>query len=577
MDADGVYEGPPSPGGRPGSEENGVDNHAAGGYLLDGLDGDGELAAASVLRPEILDSVVKVYATHCEPNFSLPWQRRRQVQSTSSGFIISTPKGRRLLTNAHSVEHYTVVQVKKRGSDVKYQCTVLAIAHECDLALMTVEDEAFWADTQPLLPGGLPMLQDAIVVIGYPIGGDTVSVTAGVVSRVEMMPYSHGQAELLGVQVDSAINPGNSGGPAFNDQRQVVGVAFQGLAPTEAEAIGYIIPWVVVSHFLDDVERHGRYTGFCYAGFEWSKLENKDMRLSLSLTTPDLGVLVKHVEKPTPAAEKLSKGDVVTHIDGVPISSGGTVPYRAGARITFTYLCTRKFVGDTVTLTIVRAGKVTDITYPLGNVTDPLLVPVHETRRTPEYLVLGGLVFVALSEKYLSSEYGSQWDAKAPVRLLVRLMHTHKKEASEQVVLLSQVLNATLNRGFEHLSNCQLFAVNGTPVRNVSHLASLVDAATTDYLSFELDYDECVVVHREKALAATQDILDTHSIAAARSIGPLPGTKGGAAGGDKAAAPVVDAAAKGTPVADAATDGAPAAAKAAEAPAEPPPAATTSE
>lgn len=166
MDADGVYEGPPSPGGQPGSEENGVDNHAAGGYLLDGLDGDGELAAASVLRPEILDSVVKVYATHCEPNFSLPWQRRRQVQSTSSGFIISTPKGRRLLTNAHSVEHYTVVQVKKRGSDVKYQCTVLAIAHECDLALMTVEDEAFWADTQPLLPGGLPMLQDAIVVIG---------------------------------------------------------------------------------------------------------------------------------------------------------------------------------------------------------------------------------------------------------------------------------------------------------------------------------------------------------------------------------------------------------------------------
>lgn len=164
--------GPPSPsdGGSGGGSENGVDDL---GYLLDGLDGDGELAAASVLRPEILDSVVKVYATHCEPNFSLPWQRRRQVQSTSSGFIISSPAGRRLLTNAHSVEHYTVVQVKKRGSDVKYQCKVLAIAHECDLALLTVEEDAFWADTQPLVPGGLPMLQDAIVVIGKgpPHGG----------------------------------------------------------------------------------------------------------------------------------------------------------------------------------------------------------------------------------------------------------------------------------------------------------------------------------------------------------------------------------------------------------------------
>eukprot|EP00168_Porphyra_purpurea_P014128 TRINITY_DN4003_c0_g1_i1.p1 TRINITY_DN4003_c0_g1~~TRINITY_DN4003_c0_g1_i1.p1 ORF type:complete len:482 (-),score=109.79 TRINITY_DN4003_c0_g1_i1:342-1661(-) len=310
MDRDGSIDGDGAGGGS--GSENGVDGHSLG-YLLDGADGDGELAAASVLRPEILDAVVKVYATHSEPNYSQPWQQRRQVQSTSSGFII---EGRRLLTNAHSVEHYTVVQVKKRGSDVKYQCRVLAIAHECDLALMAVDDDAFWADTQPLRPGGLPMLQDAIVVIGYPIGGSTVSVTAGVVSRVEMMPYSHGQAELLGVQVDSAINPGNSGGPAFNSERQVVGVAFQGLAPTEAEAIGYIIPFVVVQHFLDDVARHeGRYTGFCSTGFEWSKLENKDMRASLGLTTPDLGVLVKHVDKPTPAAEQLSKGDVVTHID----------------------------------------------------------------------------------------------------------------------------------------------------------------------------------------------------------------------------------------------------------------------
>jgi len=517
MDRDGGFDEDGAPVGS--GSENGVDGHGLG-YLLDGADGDGELAAASVLRPEILDAVVKVYATHSEPNYSQPWQRRRQVQSTSSGFII---EGRRLLTNAHSVEHYTVVQVKKRGSDVKYQCRVLAIAHECDLALMEVDDDAFWADTQPLRPGGLPMLQDAIVVIGYPIGGDTVSVTAGVVSRVEMMPYSHGQAELLGVQVDSAINPGNSGGPAFNSERQVVGVAFQGLAPTEAEAIGYIIPFVVVQHFLDDVARNeGRYTGFCSTGFEWSKLENKDMRASLGLTTPDLGVLVKHVEKPTLAAEKLSKGDVVTHIDGVPISSGGTVPYRSGARISFTYLCTRKFVGDTVTLTIVRKGAVTDVSYPLGKVTDPLLVPVHESRRRPEYLVLGGLVFVALTEKYLSSEYGSQWDAKAPVRLLVRLMHTHKKFADEQVVLLSSVLNASINLGFEHLSNCQLFAVNGTPVRNVAHMAALVDAAKSEYITFDLDYDECVVLHREKALAATQAILDTHSIAAARSIGPLP-------------------------------------------------------
>lgn len=57
-------------------------------------------------------------------------------------------------------------------------------------------------------------LQDAVAVVGYPIGGDTISVTSGVVSRIEVTSYVHGSTELLGVQIDAAINSGNSGKPA---------------------------------------------------------------------------------------------------------------------------------------------------------------------------------------------------------------------------------------------------------------------------------------------------------------------------------------------------------------------------
>lgn len=77
-----------------------------------------------------MDAVVKVFCVHTEPNFSLPWQRKRQYSSSSSGFIIGE---RRVLTNAHSVEHHTQVKVKKRGSDTKYLATVLAIGTECDI------------------------------------------------------------------------------------------------------------------------------------------------------------------------------------------------------------------------------------------------------------------------------------------------------------------------------------------------------------------------------------------------------------------------------------------------------------
>ena len=55
-------------------------------------------------------------------------------------------------------------------------------------------------------------VQDAVAVVGYPIGGDTISVTSGVVSRIEVTSYVHGSTELLGVQIDAAINSGNSGG-----------------------------------------------------------------------------------------------------------------------------------------------------------------------------------------------------------------------------------------------------------------------------------------------------------------------------------------------------------------------------
>eukprot|EP01052_Picozoa_sp_SAG31_P008590 SAG31_NODE_436_length_15717_cov_5.420412_17_plen_152_part_00 len=150
-----------------------------------------EFEEARRQQSELMSSVVKVLCTHAEPNFSLPWQMRRQNQSASTGFVIDTKK-RHILTNAHSVEHHTQVKLKKRGSDAKYVATVLAIGRECDIALLTVKDKEFWVGLRALSFGPLPELQEAVAVVGYPIGGETISVTSGVVSRVEVTSYVHG-------------------------------------------------------------------------------------------------------------------------------------------------------------------------------------------------------------------------------------------------------------------------------------------------------------------------------------------------------------------------------------------------
>ena len=63
-------------------------------------------------------------------------------------------------------------------------------------------------------------------------GGDNISVTKGVVSRVEPTQYVHGASQLMAIQIDAAINPGNSGGPAIMGNK-VAGVAFQNLSGAE--------------------------------------------------------------------------------------------------------------------------------------------------------------------------------------------------------------------------------------------------------------------------------------------------------------------------------------------------------
>lgn len=68
-------------------------------------------------------------------------------------------------------------------------------------AMLTVNDDEFWEGVNPVEFGDLPALQDAVTVVGYPIGGDTISVTSGVVSRIEILSYVHGSTELLGLQV----------------------------------------------------------------------------------------------------------------------------------------------------------------------------------------------------------------------------------------------------------------------------------------------------------------------------------------------------------------------------------------
>ncbi|CAL5055827.1 unnamed protein product [Urochloa decumbens] len=459
-----------------------------------------------------MDAVVKVFCVHTEPNFSLPWQRKRQYSSSSSGFIIG---GRRVLTNAHSVEHYTQVKLKKRGSDTKYLATVLAIGTECDIALLTVSDDEFWEGVSPVEFGTLPALQDAVTVVGYPIGGDTISVTSGVVSRIEILSYVHGSTELLGLQIDAAINSGNSGGPAFNDRGKCVGIAFQSLKHEDAENIGYVIPTPVITHFIQDYEKAGEYTGFPILGIEWQKMENPDLRKSMGMKPDQKGVRVRRVEPTAPESGCLQPSDIILSFDGVDIANDGTVPFRHGERIGFSYLVSQKYTGEKALVKVLRDSKVHEFKIRLA--THKRLVAAHVKGRPPSYYIVAGFVFAAVSVPYLRSEYGKDYEYDAPVKLLVKHLHSMAESPDEQLVVVSQVLVADINIGYEEIVNTQVLAFNGQPVKNLKNLVTMVENCKDEFLKFDLEYDQIVVLETKTAKAATQDILTTHCIPSAMS------------------------------------------------------------
>ncbi|XP_009768577.1 protease Do-like 2, chloroplastic isoform X3 [Nicotiana tabacum] len=455
----------------------------------------------------LLDSKEQqVYCTHTAPDYSLPWQKQRQYTSTGSAFMIGDGK---LLTNAHCVEHDTQVKVKKRGDDTKYVAKVLARGVECDIALLSVESKDFWEGAEPLRFGRLPRLQDAVTVVGYPLGGDTISVTKGVVSRIEVTSYAHGSSELLGIQIDAAINPGNSGGPAFNDDGDCIGVAFQVYRSDDAENIGYVIPTTVVSHFLEDYERNGKYCGFPCLGVLLQKLENPALRACLKVPSNE-GVLVRKFEPTSDVSNVLKEGDVIVSFDGVHVGSEGTVPFRSSERIAFRYLISQKFSGDSVELGIIRAGefmKVQAVLKPRVH-----LVPYHIEGGQPSYIIVAGLVFTPLSEPLIEEEEDS-----IGLKLLTKARYSLAKFEGQQIVVLSQVLANEVNIGYEDMSNEQVLKLNGTRIKNIHHLAHLVDSCKGKYLVFEFEDNFLVVLEREAALDASASILKDYGIPAERS------------------------------------------------------------
>ena len=465
-------------------------------------------ASNSAAASHLEKSVVKVFSTLRGPDPFKPWGKASPQEVTGSGVVI---EGRRILTNAHVVEYASQVQVQTGQEGDKVSATVVAISRGMDLAILKLDDDKFF-DTHAAVARSnkLPEVTDAVFAYGYPTGGNSLSITKGIVSRIEFVDYD-GSTGGLRIQIDAAINPGNSGGPVIAGDK-MIGLAFSGLM--HAQNIGYIIPNEEIEIFLKDIG-DGKYNGKPSLLDVTQTLENPTVREYLKL---DKGVEGCIIHKPydESSAAVLKEWDVITHIGDTAIDNQCMVKLKPSVRVMFKYKVQQAANNGKVTLGIVRSGKPMIVQAPV-HIGRPHLIGDLQGGY-PSYFIYGPIVFSRATVEYLSflgnnapALNGYAYNASPLVTMRGEMP---SKEREELVVVSAPFFPHKLVTGYSNRFGSVIYSINGIRIKSLKHLVSLLRDMQDDLIVIHYDqrYGETMVLPRKAMLAETEGVLSDNGI-----------------------------------------------------------------
>ena len=439
------------------------------------------------------------------PHWDEPWRSGHVGGSTGTGFVIP---GQRILTNAHVVSWAKEILVRGYQRSRSHVAHARYIAHDADLAVLEVEDPEFFASIEPLHLGVLPKVRSIVTTVGYPAGGDQISFTRGVVSRIESQPYAHiGNRTFLAVQTDAAINPGSSGGPVMQDDL-VVGVAF-------LENTGYFIPTLLVRHVLEDIE-DGRYDGFPDAGIMLSRLENAAYRRYLGLPEEleGQGARIDHILN-VPSTEALLRvDDVLLAVGGHAVASDGTVLYE-GNRVHAGTVFDAVQAGESVRMELFRDGERVKVDLPVHVYTADRAEGTQYDLH-PRYFVYAGLVFLPLSADYLAAISEGEQSALQHPHLHHALHYRpyeQPEERRQESVVLHRILPHPVNADLKLHEKSIVDRVNGMRIERLADLPRALDAEAGSFHVIEfLGGGRFAIIDREAAEAAHPEIASTYGL-----------------------------------------------------------------
>jgi serine protease Do len=279
----------------------------------------------------------------------------REAQSLGSGFIISSDGY--VVTNNHvispegaggEVEEITVTT----PDGTEYPAKLVGKDAASDLAVLKISGSkpfpfVKFGDSREARVG------DWVIAIGNPFGlGGTV--TSGIVSAVYRNTGTGGAYDRY-IQTDASINRGNSGGPMFDMHGNVIGINNAIFSPSGGSVgIGFAIPAEIAAPIVAKL-KSGQEIERGYLGVNIQAVTD-DLAESLGLPK-NRGEFVQSVQSGS-AADKagIQPGDVVTAVDGKPVTTDQTL----------SYLVAEVAPGTRVPIELIRNGAARTVSVVVG-------------------------------------------------------------------------------------------------------------------------------------------------------------------------------------------------------------------
>jgi putative serine protease PepD len=337
-------------------------------------------STGSALTPEQIynseaTGVVEISSTFPSSGTDIFGQPQGGGSGVGSGFVVD--KQGYILTNAHVIsdngQKASKVTVTFKGSGTQTKTvngTIVGIDPQADVAVVKVNPSGLTLNPLPLGNSNAVQVGQPVVAIGNPLALD-FTLTSGIVSAIHRDLVAPSNATIFnGIQTDAAINPGNSGGPLIDASGRVIGIN-ESIASTNggSQGLGFAVPINTAKASFGQIKSTGQVK-YPWLGVKLVNL-TPDLAKTFNLNVTQ-GALVDTVTAGGPAAKAGIKGGTHTvTVQGQQFNAGGDVITALdGKAITSADELVQQVAnyrpGDTVTLTVVRAGKSMDVKVTLG-------------------------------------------------------------------------------------------------------------------------------------------------------------------------------------------------------------------